>query len=399
MSEFERVHHTAQRRKGLSTLQIAWIVVLLAMGGVVLWLLLSPPPQTPMVAATSPQNTAAADDRQNDPAVAATESTAITDAVQLPSLGEPAPTDDGATDESTEDTAGAAPQTMAGTTTDALPASNGDMVILTPAPADGLVEDTAQGPLPKKDGVREPWQVYARPFEPSHAGGNARPRIAIVVAGLGLSKSVTEVAIATLPPEVTLAFSPYADSLQSRVDAARQAGHEVLMMVPMEPHNYPANDPGPHTLLVNAAPVDNMAKLHWVMSRAVGYVGLVNEMGSSFTASEAAMTPTLQELAARGLLFMDARSSQNSVAATLARDLRVPRAVNNRYVDNEKTEDNIRARLQELEHLAMTYGAAAGIARPYPLSIRVIAEWAKDLSSRNIDLAPVTAVANRQPVR
>lgn len=393
MSEFERAHHTAQRRKGLSTLQIAWLTVLLAMSGVVLWLLLSPPPKS--LTASAPET-----------GLTAPETTlpAANEVAEVPApLGEP--TDKTTEQQTVTDTAGdAAVDTIAEEQTtsaqeQALPVSSRDEVILTPAPADGLAEDTALGPLPKKDGAREPWQVYARPFAPAGSGGASRPRIAIVVTGLGLSKSITEVAITTLPPDVSLAFSPYGDALQDRINTARQAGHEVLLMAPMEPHNYPANDPGPHTLLVNAAPADNLAKLHWVMSRATGYVGLVNEMGSSFTASEAAMTPALQELAGRGLLFMDARSSQHSVAATLARQLRVPRIINNRYIDNDRTEDSIRARLQELENLAMTYGASAGIARPYPLSIRVITEWAKELNARNIDLAPVSAVANRQPVR
>ena len=33
------------------------------------------------------------------------------------------------------------------------------------------------------------------------------------------------------------------------VARAREAGHEVLLEVPMEPFDYPDNDPGPQTLL------------------------------------------------------------------------------------------------------------------------------------------------------
>lgn len=389
MSEFERAQKSAQRRRGLTTLQIAWLVVLLAMGGVVLWLALSPPlPPKPTPAAaeaSQPETLEAGPETIPEPIPAA--------APEETQTGMP------------QDDAAAAPQDSPPAATDAAPSSSDETaavatpqpaaVALTPAPVDGLVETSELGPLPKVDGDREPWQVYARPYPQA----SSRPRVAILMAGLGLSKSITEAAIATLPAEISLGFSPYGDNLQARIDDARKAGHEVLLLLPMEPHDYPKNDPGPHTLLVAATPQDNMAKLHWVMSRAVGYVGLVNEMGSTYTASEPAMTLVLEEMKKRGLLFLDARTSQHSVAASLARTLRVARVVNNRYIDNDKSEDSIRKRLAEIENLARTYGAAAGIARPYPLSMRVLGEWSKGLAEHGIDLAPITAVANRQPVR
>src|SRR5690606_33536937 len=145
--------------------------------------------------------------------------------------------------------------------------------------------------------------------------------------------------------------------------------------------------------------VENLDRLRWALSRFAGYVGIVNDMGSRFTASEAAMNLVLGELRMRGLMFLDARSSTYTVGAQVARNLRVPRAVNNRYIDNEQTEEAIRARLAELETVAQSYGAAAGIGRLYPVTIKVVADWARGLSARGIDLVPVSAVANRQPVR
>nr|WP_279347131.1 divergent polysaccharide deacetylase family protein [Govania unica] len=242
---------------------------------------------------------------------------------------------------------------------------------------------------------REPWQVYSRPYEDK----TARPRIAIVITGLGLSKLVTETAITTLPPAVSLAFSPYGEGLVARSRRAREAGHELLLMLPMEPQDYPKNDPGPHSLLTSLPAAENIARMHWVMSRFPGYVGVVNEMGSKFSASEEAMTPVLKELKSRGLLFMDSRSSQYSVAGKLARTLRVPRAINNRYIDEQPSEDQIRKQLDDIENLARSYGAAAAIGRAHPVTMRTVAAWAAGLEKRGFELVPLTAVVNRQPVR
>jgi polysaccharide deacetylase 2 family uncharacterized protein YibQ len=92
---------------------------------------------------------------------------------------------------------------------------------------------------------RRAWQVYARPFE----RGDRRPRIAILISGLGPSGAATEAAIQGLPGAVSLAFWPYADRIDNWIRLARAAGHEVLLNLPMEPENYPAFDPGPKTLL------------------------------------------------------------------------------------------------------------------------------------------------------
>lgn len=380
------------RRARPSALQIAWLAVLLFFGGVILWLAVTAPeepqaPKAPVVVADappaeepveaepapdlSPEDSAAAEDMAPDSAPTP-EETVLTPPASLDAADE------------VPDEPMSAP--------DASP--TGEFRPAEPDPA--LLETSAFGALPRigPDG-REPWQAYARPV----AELSSRPRIALVITGAGLRKSTTEAAITTLPPEVTLAFSPYGDNLAARTAEARAAGHELMLLVPMEPDDYPRNDPGPHTLLAQGEDLENLQRLRWALGRFPGYVGIVNDMGSRFTASEPAMTLVLRELKMRGLLFMDARSSAYTLGATVARNLRVPRAVNNRYIDNEQTEEAIRARLAELETVATTYGAAAGIGRLYPVTIKVVEEWAEGLTARGFDLVPVTAIANRQPVR
>jgi polysaccharide deacetylase 2 family uncharacterized protein YibQ len=264
---------------------------------------------------------------------------------------------------------------------------------LTPAPDPALVEAAPIGPLPRigSDG-RQPWQVYARPF----SADEAKPRVAIVLTGLGLSSAATEAAITKLPPEVTLAFSPYAERLGEWLETARAAGHEVLIDLPLEPVSFPQHDPGPYTLLTTLSPAENAARLEWVLSRGVGYVGVVGEFGSRFATSSKPLLPMFEVLKRRGVMYVDAKASADSVAGRVARDMGVPRALNDRVIDAEGGRPAIDAKLAEIERLARGSGQALAFASPYPITVDRLLAWLPAAHQRGIVIAPVSAVANRQ---
>ena len=264
---------------------------------------------------------------------------------------------------------------------------------LAPVPDPALVIETENGPLPViGPNGRQPWRVYARPFQ---ARDNV-PRIAIVVGDMGLSAPATNTAIQQLPGAVTLAFAPYAANLQDWIGKARAAGHEVMLQLPMEPYEYPTNDPGPNALLTTLSPGANLGRLEWLLGRFVGYTGVTNYMGSKFTTSAKAIRPVMEALKARGLMFIDARTTEQSVAGRIARDLGVPVAINNRHIDYQASRRSIDQRLGELERIAKASGAALGLAFPYPVTIERLAKWSVDLERKGIRLAPASAVVDRQ---
>ena len=271
-------------------------------------------------------------------------------------------------------------------------AAPGDAAVaaLTPAPDPGLIAPGENGPLPiKGEDGREPWRVYARPF----ALPPEMPKIGIVIGGLGLSRAATQAAIQQLPPEVTLAFAPYAPNLEAQIAEARATGHEVVLQLPMEPNGYPANDPGPHTLLTTAAAEENIARLHWLLSRFTGYVGVTNYMGGKMSTSAEALRPILTDLQTRGLMFLDAREMTDSVASAVATELGMARAVTNRFLDTEANRLSVDARLLELERIAATQGGAIGIGYAYPVTIERVATWIRALRGKNVALAPISALA------
>jgi polysaccharide deacetylase 2 family uncharacterized protein YibQ len=259
---------------------------------------------------------------------------------------------------------------------------------LSQAPAAGLHQQTAGGLLPViGPGNRTVFDAYKRPF-----AATGRPKVALVVGGLGLNARITQRAIDELPSEVTLSFVPYASDLQGWIDRARAKGHEVLIEIPMEPFDYPDNDPGPHTLLSSASAEVNQRNLNFLLSRGAGYFGVTNYLGAKFATATDQSTKFMRELKSRGVAFIgDGSSAQLNVAAGTA-GLR--RAQGDRLIDQRPSSEDITAQLGALEAIAAQKGSALGFGVAYSVTIDQIVRWAKEAPRRGLILAPASAVTS-----
>jgi polysaccharide deacetylase 2 family uncharacterized protein YibQ len=265
-----------------------------------------------------------------------------------------------------------------------------------PPPEQKFAEMTPHGPIPKiaADGTR-PADVFARPVK-ALGGKVGAPRVALIVGGLGVSATATSAAINQLPGPVTLAFMPYGAEIERLAANARSEGHEILLQVPMEPFNYPDNDPGPQTLLTSLTPEQNLDRLYWVMSRMQGYVGLAEAMGARFTASEPSFAPILREAGRRGLIFVDDGANPRSVAARVASASNLPFAKADIVLDTVPTPEEIDRALGRLEMAARERNTAVGFASALPVSIEHIGKWAKAAEARGLLLVPITAVVMKE---
>ena len=271
--------------------------------------------------------------------------------------------------------------------------ANARTAVLHPHPDPKLIEATDTWPLPiiGKDG-RQPWRVYSRPFNALAK----RPLVAIIITGLGVSFNATKMAVEQLPGEVTFAFAPFASKLKEWIVAARGAGHEVLLDLPMEPKDFPRNDPGPFGLLTSLQPEQNQRHFEWVLSRVTGYVGVTNYRGDRFSGNEAVMRPVLAELKRRGLMFVDSMENDISTGPALAKALKLPFARNSRIIDRIASRAAIAKQLANIAKIAKFQGVAVMMARPYPVTIEVLKRWISKLDDMGLVLAPVTAVVSRQ---
>jgi polysaccharide deacetylase 2 family uncharacterized protein YibQ len=251
-----------------------------------------------------------------------------------------------------------------------------------------LLEKSRYGMIPVVADGLKPFTVYAADADRAKAA--KMPVVAIVVGGLGVGAAKTADAIMKLPPAVTLAFTPYGADPSKLAERARAQRHEILLQVPMEPFDYPDNDPGPQTLLTTLAPEQNIDRLYWHLSRLQGYAGIANFMGARFVATDAVMQPIIREAAKRGLGYLDDGSTPRSVAPALAAGQAMPFAKADFTIDAVPTSAEIDRTLIKLETLAKERGLAVGVASALPVSIERIAAWIKTLDSRGIMLVPLT---------
>lgn len=215
---------------------------------------------------------------------------------------------------------------------------------------------------------------------------NAKARVAIIVEGLGLNRSATEAAISSLPPAVTLAFSPYARNLADWLAKAIEAGHEVLVEVPMESKRFPADDPGPLGLLTSLDQIENVERLTAILAESNGSAGVLDVSGSRFRESTEHINLVMNNLDARGLFYVQGRPGLR-----LGND-RVPTATADIVIDERAFRAAIDARLDYIERLAKYQGSSVAVASAKPVTFERIALWLDEVGHRGVAVAPVSQV-------
>ena len=248
----------------------------------------------------------------------------------------------------------------------------------------------AEAAQPAQEPPKAPqaWQRNAAAY-PEPGPGVAK--IAVVIDDLGLNRPNARATVA-LPGPLTLAFMTYAPSPGELTRAARAAGHELLVHVPMQPSDE-ATDPGPKVLTGALDRAELLGRLDWGLSRFDGYVGINNHMGSAFTRDTEGMRAVLGELKRRGLMFLDSRTIASSVAGPLAKEMGVAHASRDVFLDNRRDVDAIRTQLAKAEEIARETGSAVAIGHPYDETIQALKAWLPTLGDKNIALVPISALA------
>lgn len=267
-----------------------------------------------------------------------------------------------------------------------------DHVKLAPAPGPGMVEETPEGKLPiiSEDG-KIPMKYYAR----RSSSPDNMPTVALVIGGLGLTKTSGDEAL-KLPGEVTFSIIPFTAKVGEWVEILRGAGHEILLNVAMQPAAYPADDPGPNALLTELPPEEIVKRLDWHLMRASGYIGISSDPEEVFTSSPKALTPVLESVSKRGLLFFYDKLEGKESFAELAKAMKVKALVPDAMLDEMLTEEAIRSKLDGLEKVARARGFAIGTGNAYPITVKTILAWKEGLRERGIALVPLSYVAEHQ---
>jgi polysaccharide deacetylase 2 family uncharacterized protein YibQ len=172
-----------------------------------------------------------------------------------------------------------------------------------------------------------------------------------------------------LPGPVSLAVLPFAPNTALLAQRALVSGKDIILHQPMQPH------PAPHvriedgTLTLNMAQPEFDAMLGAALDAVPASVGLSNHTGSLLTQHRAPMTRLMQSLGKRGLFFVDSRTTSDTIALDVARELGVPAIKRDVFLDHDPTPQSINAAFERAVRLARRNGHALIIAHPYPISL------------------------------
>lgn len=271
------------------------------------------------------------------------------------------------------------------------PSDANGLVPLQRAPVPGLSVKSQNGLLPQihlQTGLT-PFEAYRRPYDTAESAG--KKTISLVLTDIGLSSLASEAAITGLPEEITFALSPYAATPDIWAAQARANGHEFLMMLPLETGSYPNDDSGPQTLLTTVQVKENIQKLEWLMGRATGYIGFLTPANSRFDRAPSELRPIVEAINSRGLMIATTGAALPEGLVPAASPLaRIDVAI-----DADPQTESIRARLAELEAIAMRNGHASGAMQPLPVSFREVKAWIATLPQKNLAFVPLSAQAVR----
>lgn len=221
-----------------------------------------------------------------------------------------------------------------------------------------------------------------------------RPMIALVIDDLGLSQARVRRTIA-LPGPITLAFLPYGHNLPKLAKEGRDAGHELIIHVNMEPKDHDV-DPGPKALLTSLGEAEIRKRLDWAFAQFDGYIGISNHMGSRFTEWPDGMEIVVRAVKRRGLLYFDSVTSTKSVGPALARAHGAAYASRDIFLDHNRDKKAIARQLVQTERLARRRGYAIAIGHPHGVTLDVLEKWIPDAVARGFVMVPLSTIVRRR---
>ncbi|MEA1650703.1 divergent polysaccharide deacetylase family protein [Nitrospirillum sp. BR 11164] len=266
-----------------------------------------------------------------------------------------------------------------------------------PPKAEALRTEAPRTEAPKAEpGKGAAWRRNAVPSPQmaAPAPGAAHARIVLVIDDLGVDRPRSTRAVA-LPGPVTTAWLPYAHDLADQTRAARAAGHELIVHVPMEPVG--KADPGPGALTVNLGDEEIQRRLETDLASFDGYVGINNHMGSRFTADEGKLSIVLAELSRRGLMFLDSRTTPDTKGPELAARYHLPLVSRDVFLDDDQSPKAVQAMLAKVEEVARRHGTAVAIGHPHDVTLTALEHWLPTLAAKGFVLVPLTAVIAPPP--
>ena len=231
--------------------------------------------------------------------------------------------------------------------------------------------------------------VAEAPTAPPARLVNGRPRVAVIIDDIGFRPQFDQ-AFLEIDAPLTFSVLPFTPDGARFAERAHALGREVMLHMPMEPIDYPNKNPGRGALMTTDSAADVARGLAAAIDDVPFAEGVNNHMGSRFTQDRRLVRAMLAAVRDRGLFFVDSLTYGSSVAHAVAREMGVPCAVRNVFLDHDPQFRPILEKIGQLVSIAQKNGFAVGIGHPHVATLEVLKTYLPGLKGRGIDVVPVS---------
>lgn len=208
-------------------------------------------------------------------------------------------------------------------------------------------------------------------------------KAAIIIDDFGESMNETCNGFLSLNQPLTLAVLPSLGASKEIAEQAHQRGFEVMLHLPMEPHNSQM-DPGKGAISVHMTLPEIRARVQKNLESVPHIRGVNNHMGSMVTENDTVIEAVLREIGRKKLYWVDSRTSSKSKAYDVAKKIGLKATRSRLFLDNEPEIEKIRAKLEELYELTTTQDSVIAIGHCRPLTLQVLKKELPKLEKKGI---------------
>ena len=218
------------------------------------------------------------------------------------------------------------------------------------------------------------------------------PKIGIIIDDLGYDISLAN-ALLELDLALTFSVLPFTPNTRLIARKAWNDGRETMLHLPMEPMNYPAVNPGDGVLLISMDREMILDTLNRDLSQIPFVAGVNNHMGSRFTKNRKKMVTVLAELKKKGLYYIDSRTSSDTVAFDVAKEMSLRAASRDIFLDNHLSENALKIQMERLLSVARHKGSAIGIGHPHKKTLDLLKNFQTTLTNE-AEVVPASNLVN-----
>ncbi|MEM6998355.1 MAG: divergent polysaccharide deacetylase family protein [Pseudomonadota bacterium] len=228
-----------------------------------------------------------------------------------------------------------------------------------------------------------------------HSEQSVTPTISIIIDDIGY-KFKEDIRALALPGPVAYAILPHAPHTKKMSQIAFNKGKDILLHQPMQAEVMNKNEfLGPGALTLNMTREEFLKTLNINMQAVPNLIGINNHMGSLLTRHPGHMQWLMETMNANKQFYVDSLTSEESVAARLAKENNVPYLTRDVFLDHQLQKKYVRQQFKELIRVAKRNGYALGIGHPHINTIEVLSDVLQNVNKYGVKFVSIKSLVKK----